>query len=158
MKTIRLQFSARDSVSSDVIRAITHGQWSHVDAITEDNRLLGARAAACDGIPEGVQIRPLNYLPFSATEMIALPATDAMVTAFWNFLLQQVGKPYDESAYASFVLTRDWRKDNAWCCTELIARAMEVSGVLPYPLVMPMNRIAPTDLILVLSVLTRVKG
>lgn len=156
MPTIRLQFSARDSVSSDLIRACTHGQWSHVDAITEDGRLLGARTAPVDGIAKGAQIRPFDYLPFSATEIVTLETKPDIATSFWNFLMQQVGKPYDESAYASFILYRDWRKDNAWCCTELIARAMEVSGLLKYPLVFSLNRIAPTDLILVLSVLTHV--
>jgi uncharacterized protein YycO len=120
--------------------------------------LLGARAAPVDGIPEGVQIRPFDYLSFSATEIVTIETTPEIATAFWNFLMDQVGKPYDESAYASFILDRDWRKDNAWCCTELIARAMEVSGLLKYPLMFSLNRIAPTDLILVLSVLTKVAG
>src|SRR3954452_22461143 len=93
----------------------------------ESGRLLGARAARVGDIPTGVQIRPFDYLPFSATKIINLPSLHD--DDFWDFLLDQVGKPYDESAYISGLINRDWRRADAWCCTELVARAMEVSGI-----------------------------
>ena len=153
MPEITFQFSARDSASSTMIRNATHSPWSHVDAVTQDGQLLGARAAEVGNIPAGVQIRPHGYLPFSATKLVTLPTTDDVVAKFWEFLLAQIGKPYDESAYAAFVLDRDWRKDDAWDCSKVDARALEVSGFLK-PLVAAYNRIAPCDLLLVLSAFT----
>lgn len=154
MAELTLQFSARDSLSSTMIRDATHGAWSHVDAITEDGQLLGARADVVGNIPAGVQVRPKDYLPFSATKVVSLATTDDVRARFWNFLTAQIGKPYDESAYAAFVLDRDWRKHNAWCCSEIDARALEVSGFLRYPLAAAYNRVAPCDLLLVLSAFT----
>lgn len=154
MACIRLQFSARNSVSSAVIRDLTHGDWSHVDAITQDNQLLGARDASIGSIPSGVQIRPFGYLRFSATKIVSVETTDDIAAKFWAFLADQVGQPYDEFAYAAFVIDRDWRKAGSWCCSELVARALEVSGFLKYQLATAYNRVAPCDLLLVLSVFT----
>jgi hypothetical protein len=56
---IALQFSTEADPVSALIRAFSHGPFSHVDAVLPDGRLLGARA---DG---GVQARATGYAPFS---------------------------------------------------------------------------------------------
>lgn len=109
LTNIRFQFSARDSLSSTMIRNITRSEWSHVDTLTEDGRLLGARSATVGKIPAGVQIRPFDYLSFSATKVVSITTTEEMASVFWDFMLSQIGKPYDKSAYIAFLLKRNWR-------------------------------------------------
>ena len=55
MGTITLQFVTSRDPESWAIRTFQRGWCSHVDAVMDDGRLLGARS---DG---GVAIRPQNY-------------------------------------------------------------------------------------------------
>lgn len=153
LTNIRFQFSARDSLSSTMIRHITRSEWSHVDTLTEDGRLLGARSAAVGKIPAGVQIRPFDYLDFSETKIVTISTTEEVAAAYWDFMLAQMGKPYDKSAYIAFVLNRDWRKDDKWDCSEYVARGLEISKFFK-PLVPSYDRVAPCDLMLLLSAFT----
>jgi hypothetical protein len=158
MPAIRVQFSARHDLSSVAIRAFEHGVWSHVDAVIADGTLLGARETEIGGIPSGVQIRPANYLPFSAMKIVEIDAQESVVDAFYDFLNTQIGKPYDQEAIIAFVLDRDWRGEDSWICSELVAAATEKCGALRYPLSVPCNKVTPDDFYLVCSVLTNLGG
>jgi hypothetical protein len=66
---------------------------------------------------------------------------------FWQFLQEQNGKPYDWRAILSFGLgERDWREQDSWFCSELLCRALEVAGLLELPDDIPVWRITPRDL------------
>src|SRR5579863_3025481 len=110
---IVLQFASGTDLESEAIEYFSHGQWSHVDAVLPDGSLLGAR------LEGGVAIRSKTYLGASKTERVYLPATDAQTSAFYAFLMAQVGKPYDSEAIAAFITGRDWRDPKAWYCSEL---------------------------------------
>lgn len=142
---IRLQFVACNDPGSEAIRIFSRGWPSHVDAITPDNRLLGARM---DG---GVMIRPADYEHFDRRQVVELDATPEQVDAFWHFMVAQLGKPYDKLAIAAFPVGRDWRTPDAWFCSELVAAALEACGWFRGPLANPANEITPRDLLLVVS-------
>lgn len=111
--------------------------------------LLGARSDLVGGRPAGVQERAASYVYGCRTVRVAVPFGGE--DTFTGFLRSQVGAPYDPLAIVGFVAGRDWRSTNAWFCSELIARALELAGVFKYPIAAPVNRITPADLLLMLS-------
>jgi hypothetical protein len=153
---IFLQF-AQDpgSLGSLLIRWFDHGQWSHVDTVMPDGSLLGARNDVIDGIPAGVQIRPVTYLGTNPRFKVGIPADTVQTQAYYAFVQSQIGKPYDQTAIAAFVAGRDWNDTSAWFCSELCAAGLEAAKVV-YPLAAPVNKVAPDDLLLVCSVLVNI--
>ena len=142
---IRLQFVRGSGLSSAAIAWFSQGHLSHVDAVMPDGSLLGARSDAIGGKPPGVQIRPAGYEKWALRLIYALPATARQEETFYDFLLAQVGKPYDKLAIVAFALNRDWRDDRAWYCAELDARALELAG-LSRPGYLDANKITPVML------------
>jgi hypothetical protein len=142
---IVLQFASSDDPLSNAIKHFSRGWPSHVDAVLDSGELLGARL---DG---GVAIRPADYEKFSRRLRVFLPCSPVQEQAFYAFVRDQLGKPYDVPAIAAFIFGRDWRSDGSWFCSELQARALEVSKWLPNPLANAAAEITPRDLLLVVS-------
>jgi hypothetical protein len=113
--------------------------------------LCGARSDRVGHVPPGVQLRPPFYENWKERVVVGLKAIDpAEERRFYNFLHDQLGKPYDTTAIWGFVSGRDWRDQDAWFCSELQAAALETAGVLP-SLYTPRNKITPAGLATVLS-------
>lgn len=151
--SVTLQLSRQQNVLSDGIAEWTRGWPSHVDIVWPDGRLLGARHDVCAGVPAGVQFRPEGYVPFIKTERISFgPSFAGVETAqemsFYEFLMEQVGKPYDTFAVAGLALDRDWRKPNKWFCSELAVAALEHAKFI-HPITSPFNFISPRDILLI---------
>lgn len=148
--TIRLQFTAENSLLSWAIRYLSAGPYSHVDSILPDGRLLGARTDSVGGAPPGVQIRTPDYNKFSSVALVELVATPAQELAFRSFEMAQVGKPYDDTAIWGFAADRDWREPDSWFCSELILAALEEAGWCPR-LDFPANKVPPVALYLIVT-------
>jgi hypothetical protein len=155
MGAIVMQFAGSDSLTSRLIQWYDHGEFAHVDTVLPDGALLGARNDVMDGYPAGVQIRGADYQQGYTLKRVTLPCTDAQEKAYYDFVMAQVGKQYDSTAIAAFAVGRDWRAPDSWFCSELNAAGLEESGVVP-PLSAPVNKVAPDDLLLVLSALVHV--
>jgi hypothetical protein len=155
MGQIVMQFAGSSSVTSQLIEWFDHGEYAHVDTVMPDGLLLGARNDVMAGYPAGVQLRGPDYQQGYSFKRVALPCTDAQQKAYYDFVLAQVGKPYDSKAIAAFVVGRNWRAPDSWFCSELCAAGLEASGVVP-PLSAPVNKIAPDDLLLILSALVKI--
>jgi len=131
-------------------KAISFGErdgWpTHCEAVLPDGSMLGAHL---DG---GVEIRPAGYDKATLVRelIVDLPTMSGMDVLWLSFLHNQVGKPYDITAIAGLALDRDWREDDSWFCSELVAAALEYSGYMP-TLSSANNHISPRDLLLVLS-------
>lgn len=149
MSEVVLRFCAGTGFSSGAIEYFGAGNWSHVDNETP-NGLLGARSDHVGGQPSGVWPRPLDYEKSPRWVRMQLPCTASQYQTWLNFLYQQVSKPYDKLAILAFVIGRNWRDDDAWFCSELAARALEVAGILP-PLFLSPNKITPGALALAVS-------
>lgn len=149
---ITLQFSAQDDLGSRIIELGGAGPFSHVDLVEGDGRLYGARSDVCKGIPAGVQSRPPDYATFARRTRMSFPTTPAQEKTFWDFAYAQRGKPYDIEGIAAFLVNRDWRKPDAWFCSELGAASLETAGICP-PLYSPVNKIEPVMLAIVSSAL-----
>jgi hypothetical protein len=156
MGAIVMQFVGNHSFGSEMIEWFDHGVYSHVDTVLADGSLLGARDDVIDGIPAGVQIRPASYVDgYQHILRVAIPCTDEQEAAYYASARSKIGKPYDEEAIAAFVVGRNWRDPDAWFCSEDNADSLEACGLVK-PLSAPCNKIAPDDLLLVVSALTDV--
>lgn len=92
---ITLRFVTCHDPVSDTIRRAEMGFWaSHVEALMPDGALLGAHY---DG---GVEARPRDYDKgqWSKELYVRVPCDPAAVQAFEDFLIAQIGKPYDMGA------------------------------------------------------------
>jgi len=160
MGRITLQFSTQaDSWQSTVIRKLCHSPFSHCDCVLPDGSLLGASGSpdcpVIEGNPNGVAIRPPDYQSFGIRRNATLYVHDTVEERFIADLRSQVGKPFDDGAlydfFGEFESPRDWRKPDMWFCTELFVLDMERSGVFPYELLIPKNRVSPADTLLLLN-------
>lgn len=159
LNAIRLQYSTEAGIGSAIIRWWTDSQWSHVDAVLPDGRLLGARpdypVRQSDGTMQtGVQIRPAGYAPFSEKLVVEI-ATDA-ADAFYAGLRCQLGKPYSWGGVLDFVFDQDGdviMPGRGWFCDALVLAVAECKGVFPHKLAIPFSRIAPGASLLAFSAL-----
>lgn len=113
---VRLQFSAQKTIGSMLIRWWTWSDYSHVDFILPDGRLLGARH-------DGVNIRD----PYETTRKLIVEVDAGEFVL--NTAYKQIGKPYDWTAIFGFMVKRDWQEPDAWFCSELVAWAFEQTGI-----------------------------
>jgi hypothetical protein len=132
--------------------------FSHIDAVLPQwaaghhwkskapAPLLGARFEG------GVAIRPGGYLNAAGGTFMSISVSEDEEHIFYNFLLDQLGKPYDWRSIVAFMGDRDWRDDKSWFCSELFLAGLEHAGTIP-PLYAPTNRLTPNDAALILSVL-----
>ena len=156
---VALQFCGFTSAIANAIEWFSQGHEGHVDAVLHDGSLLGAQhEAGLGGKPAGVQIRPADYgdhCGMTDRVRVTLPATPEQEAAWDDFLMEQVGKPYDITAIEAFVVGRDWHNPQAWFCSELQAAALEAAGIIR-PLASPVNKITPMGLLLACSAIAPV--
>lgn len=123
-KELKWRLVAESDPISQSILFITRGFVSHVEFLSEDEKLcFGARAT-------GVKWRPINYCKFSVDIRFRIPCSDAQYEKVWDFLQEQQGKGYDYLAIGGILVHRDWRNDRRWWCSELWATALEVGGLI----------------------------
>jgi uncharacterized protein YycO len=140
MPLITLQFVTTSGISSALIRWGTWSDYSHVDCVLKDGRLLGAHLGS------GVAIRPANYEKFSKVARYISPVTNQQEQDIYKFLFAQIGKPYDWRSIVGFTVKRDWKAPDSWFCSELIAAAFDAADL---PLIRgEVNRVTPRDLTL----------
>lgn len=146
MTVFRYQFVRAAEFSSDLIALGGAGDFSHCDIVLDDGTLLGARSDEVGGQPAGVRIRPPNYVKtWTHQVLVEIPCTDEQKAAALSFAHAQLGKPYDKLAIVAFVVGRDWRREDAWFCSELGARVGEVGGFFA-EMYTPANKISPVSL------------
>lgn len=120
MRALRLLFSRTRGPLSLAIRAATWSAWSHV-AIVDDRWVIEAVAG------HGVRSIPLEQaLEGRITAQVDLPCQcpGGVVYA----AASQLGKPYDYAALFGLAMRRNWQRDDAWFCSELVAWACEAAG------------------------------
>lgn len=141
-------------IGSKLIQWFGRGWASHVDAVIQQNGetiLIGT-------LPfKGVHKRSLIKDVYIKKQTIILSCTLEQEEKFNTFINAQVGKPYDWRSIISFVIPwRNWREDDSWFCSEIIAAGLEASGYLKYPLSISNSKITPQDLLMICSILVDV--
>lgn len=114
----------------------TWAEDSHVDDIQPNGKWLGARLSG------GVQARD----PYPVSYAVRIDVWVPDEQAYYDYLLAQVGKPYDILGVVGFIPREDWRQDNKWFCSELIAAALMHANPALRPLFSQASRISPATL------------
>jgi hypothetical protein len=157
---IHLLFSTSTAWQSAVIRRICHSPFSHLDVVLPDGNLLGSsdspKAPHIEGNPRGVAVRPPEYQEFGIRRLAKVRVGESASKMFMELVRSQLGKPFDGEALNAFLsgdvtMPRDWRADDQWICSELMAWAAEGANFWNYDLLVPKNRISPADLLLLLN-------
>jgi hypothetical protein len=151
---MKLRFVTGHDIVSKIIHIGERDGWpTHVETVLPDGGLLGAHA---DG---GVMIRKAGYDSASLKKelIVDIPAPPKVDERFHNFCYEQLGAPYDWRAIFGLWLGHEWRDPNRWFCSELMARALEVSGYF-MPLASVVYHISPRDLLLAISSRMYIKG
>lgn len=138
---LTIQLVTQKGFASAAIRYLTYSDFSHVDLVLPRGSLLGARM---DG---GVAIRKPDYGAFTSKARFACHPGAAVERKVYEFAHSQVGKPYDHLGICNLFLQRNWKEEDSWFCSELIAAAFEHAE---YPLLNVPNsdRVTPRDLTL----------
>ena len=139
-----MQFVRDPNLAATVIAWFSAGHLSHVDCLLDDGDSWVRATTALVVSPQGVQIRPPDYTKFTTKVVMTIEVTDAQREAFLNFLMAQVGKPYDTQAIWGFLFNRDWRQEDSWICSELQAAAAEYAKIVPQ-LYLAANKITPVS-------------
>jgi uncharacterized protein YycO len=143
---INFRFVEGGGWDSKIIRWDTRCKWSHVECIPGFPTNKQTIGAMLDG---GVKLRSFDdrdYKKAVAYKIWSISTTANREKLFYDFVNSQIGQPYDWQAIVSFGLgERDWRKDGRWFCSELMARGLEVAGILKLAEDQPVWRITPRD-------------
>lgn len=147
-----LQFVRGKDFGAKAIMWFSHAPYSHVDTVLPNEQLYGARSDKVGGQPPGVYGRVPSYVEGCPVLRIQVAMPPVMEAKYFDFILAQRGKPYDSSAIWGFGFGRNWRDDDSWFCSELVAAGLEASDYFGHPISLDANKITPADLILALSV------
>ena len=150
MGQIVMQFAGSSSLTSRLIQWFGHGRFAHVDTVMPDGMLVGARNDVMAGFPAGVQIRSPDYQVGYNLKQVTIPCSDEQQKSYYDFVLDQVGKPYDSAAIAAFATGTDWSTPGSWFCSMLNTAALQHCGWLKQ-LSEPPTKIDPDSLLLILS-------
>lgn len=148
---LTFRLTSQNDPCSWAIQRFSAGKGSHIGFMLDHDRYeLGARFDKVGGKPRGVEVRPAQYARFASETYIDLDVTPAQEFACKMFLVDQLHKPYDWEAIVGFATGRNWRDDNAWICSELIAAGLEHSGLV-HPLYLDNSKITPVACALLLT-------
>ncbi len=161
MAELALQFSTSSAFASAIIRRLTQSDFSHVDIVLPGEGLLGVsgkwkppRRQFPHREPDvgGVIIRPFDAWPYMRPPKTArVQCSEEVRDRAIAWARTQLGKPFDKKALYAFLRDRvglpaegrPWRDPDKWYCSEMVMRALEVSGLFPYPLITPKDTVSP---------------
>ena len=144
---ITLRFCSSKKILSKLIRWYDHGEYSHVDSILSNGKQLGAM------IKGGVKIR--DFIPDKYI-FVNIDVDEKTTKKYYDGLRMELGKPYDITAILAFFMNRNWRDPKRWFCSELVTAKLIEAGVFNSLIALPIKKIDPTDLLLMLNVLPNV--
>jgi hypothetical protein len=161
MPEIHIQYSTSHAFASSVIRRLCHSPFSHVDIVLRSEKEHGLLGVSGEdrkiGDLGGVRIRPNPAWEYRGPPKIARVANvaDSVYDTFLEVARSQIDKPFDNGALWDFLSDtpddRNWRKPDAWFCSEYVIWCLEQAGFFPYELVVAKNRITPADSLLLLN-------
>lgn len=151
MKFLRFRFISGLAWDSKVIEWDTGSPWSHVEHITPDGVMtFGAE------LNGGVIWRSVDnscYRNLAAYEIWSIACEPYQSSAFFDFIAESTGKPYDWRAILRFALgDREWQDPDSWFCSEWCAMSLVKAGLVKPPII-PASRITPRDFYWLLSML-----
>ena len=101
-----------------LIKVRSRSKYSHVAYVDPLSGLI-IEAAGGIGVRVVTHSEFIQKYPKWHTATMFVP--DAQYTR--QFMISQLGKPYDHSAIFGYLFSQNWNRKDAWTCTELIAAA-----------------------------------
>ncbi len=136
---IRLRFSAGSGPAAAVVRAATWSWCAHVGFLLPDGRVL-------DATPElGVALRAPDA--GDQDQVLGVDAAPGVLEAAVTWARGRLGQPYDWTGALGIGAHRDWGRDGAWFCSELMAAAFKAAG-RPLLRTDHLDRVTPAQLLL----------
>ena len=121
MSSVQLLFSTTRSPMSWAIRACTWSPWSHVGLVDGDHVI--------ESMPRhGVRRIPLQQALGNASRYAFARFAARGPAKIAAAATSQLSKPYDYEAIVGMGLHRDWQRQDAWFCSELLAWAFQEAG------------------------------
>ena len=160
MSQIRIRFVTSKDLSSELIRLDGGVSMpftpSHTEALTQDGKgYIGARFGS--GItlqPVGYDVDTLLTLPdgSKSERIVSLPCTPEQEAAFYKFVNDKIGEPYDWKAILGFEAP-DFHTHllDHVICSAFMTAALRACNYFPMPLTVPFHHVTPRDLLLMLS-------
>jgi uncharacterized protein YycO len=148
---IKLRFVSHPGIFNWACTIAQYGFWAtHVEAVTPEGTLIGAMS-------DGVKAREPFYDAgkFNQEMFLEVSATPEQEDIFYEYLLSQIGKPYDYGAVLSFFYpSRDWQESDHWDCAELIGTSLAMGGFFPQEMAVKYSRVTVRDVLLLISTRT----
>jgi hypothetical protein len=136
---------------------------SHAECVSPDGRFyIGEHFGT------GMQARPVGYdsadlmtLPDGkkSEAFVDLPCTAEQQAAFYKFVTDKIGEPYDWKSIVSFAAPDVNLHDfGHLICSAIMTAALRSKGCewFPMPLTVPFHHISPRDLLLMLSCIVEI--
>ena len=112
------------SALSRLIRWRTWSEYSHAAWVFPDGSVIEAWKGGVTHAPSILA----GHVPDTEVHLFTLDLTADQRWAIQDFLIAQIGKPYDYTAILGLGLRRDWQEEDAWFCSELVAWAFQHAG------------------------------
>jgi hypothetical protein len=125
---------------------------SHVECVTPDGKYAGQHFEG------GMQAREPGY-DKSILEhelFVDLPASEEQADAFYAFIEDRIGEPYDWTAILDYAMPFNLHTFNHAICSAVMVLALRRAEVLRWPLAVPAHLISPRDLLLMLSGIVKI--
>ena len=134
MIAIQVVTERRDPISAG-IRFVTRSWASHTEFVqTENGHTFGSRWR------DGVRWRPASESRhYTYVEVFTHPYAQQAL----EWAITQEGKPYDLTAIFGILTDRNWRAEDSWFCSELIAAAFEHTTGPLFAMDTRLNRVFP---------------
>lgn len=122
---MRIIFATRRKyIPAMLLRILTLSKFSHMAVLLDDNTVI--EAAAFKGVVRGSFENFTKIYDRVIIQDLPLPNEEAAI----NFLLEQVGKPYDWTAIFGIVFRNGkWTDLDSWFCSELVEAAVKAGGL-----------------------------
>lgn len=122
---MRIIFATRRKyIPAVLLRILTLSKFSHMAVLLDDNTVI--EAAAFKGVVRGSFENFTKIYDRVIIQDLPLPNEEAAI----NFLLEQIGKPYDWTAIFGIVFRNGkWTDLDSWFCSELVEAAVKAGGL-----------------------------
>lgn len=132
------------------IRWLAKGNWSHCVALVlpGGTHVIDARSDVINGVPAGVQMRPISYLKGERCLWLEIPCTPTQAKDTQDAAESVVGRPYDSRGIADFAtdaIDNSWRNKSAFFCSALGTWILWKGGILGRDVLVPFTNIDPGD-------------
>lgn len=139
-------------IASWWIRWLAKGGWSHCVALVlpGGTHVIDARADVINGIPAGVQIRPISYLKGEKCLWLEIPCTPDQARAVQDAADSVLDRPYDFHGIVDFATDQadnSWKRAQNFFCSALGSWLLWKGGILGAHVLVPFTNIDPGDVL-----------